>query len=101
MQESLKAISQSEAYLSAAFGSSDGDASLEKAGTKVWRALERLRRVALKASETTFTSSKQPSTAETLTRKIVDLLSNVLSSVSSFSPSFSGLLQHTHAQIPF
>lgn len=82
--DTIKAVAKTEAFLPLAFRHCD-DETIQKAAQKVRRAFERLRRAGLKAYETLSSSSQkaQRDGLEALNRRVVDVLSSTLTSVSS------------------
>ncbi|KAI0089987.1 peptidase family C50-domain-containing protein [Irpex rosettiformis] len=85
IEDTMKVVDMAQPFIVLAFRHGDDASALYKAAHKVWRAFERLRRAVLKASEMPSPSPGKPQRdgLEKLTRKIVDMLSNILTSADT------------------
>ncbi|KAI0686891.1 hypothetical protein BC835DRAFT_1420103 [Cytidiella melzeri] len=86
MEEVIKAMTKVEPYLVIAFSTSHDNPALLKAGSKVWRALERLRRAAGKVLEVLPSSGStngEKYSTESITQCAVVVNSNILTLVCS------------------
>jgi hypothetical protein len=84
LREATKVAMRIGPYVMIAFSATHDDAMLRKASLKVWRAVERLRRTTLKASDVLSQPTPADGHQEPLNlviRAILDVLSRVLTKV--------------------
>ncbi|KAI0700451.1 peptidase family C50-domain-containing protein [Cytidiella melzeri] len=96
----IKAVTEAEPYLVIAFSTSHDDPALLKAGSKVWRALERLRRAASKAFEilpSSGSTNGEKYSTETITQCAVVVIAKILTLVCSKFTAFQ--VETGHAEL--